>query len=240
MNMNFLKCLVLISVFLQVKTIFSNSTSLSLEHFCSVSWLHFTSKENCVQIVGNSMPNCVYQSLFEANIRIRTYRNYKHASPLNTANKSDCETFLQTNNQLRELKLIFRRKAKLFYTFTKVFIINFLKEGNESEISFDENEKQYIYKNALNVYIINARYNSVGYSQTVIKFEKCRNVLTGKELNLNRADNKELASFYENELEHPLLDVKNPKNNFSVSFFNCSPFVIYVEDEIDNENFVRR
>lgn len=224
------------SVFLSLKRLCFTNINANPEQFCPINWLQFTSKENCLNIVGNSVPNCIYQSLFQMNIRVKTHESFNRIAPLTAANRSDCERFLQTSDDLEDLKLILNRKIKFFYTFTNIYIIDIFEKSKKVGRMFNKNEVQFIYESALNLYVIDSTYMYPCNDQVIIKFDKVRNVLTGTELNLDNVNDKELASYYGNELNHPLLDVKSSRNNFSVSFLNCSPFVIYFEDEFQKRS----
>lgn len=173
------------------------------------------------------------------NVRITTYESFSRLAPLTTTNRSDCERFLQTTDNLKELKLILNRKSKFFYTFSNIFIISLTGEGRKAEKLFNEKKIQHIYENALSVYVINGGYSNSFNDKVNIKFDRVRNILTGAELNLDKADHRELANFYGHELNQPLVDVNNPRNNITASFFNCSPFVIYFEDETGNRKYVK-
>lgn len=227
------KYLILVSVFLSVESFLN--TSLSSERSCSISWLYFTTNDNCLNVIGKSVPNCVYRSLFDLNVRVKTYDSYSRFAPLTTANKSNCERFLQTDADLDQLKSIINRGAKFFYTFTRVFIIDF---SSGAKSIFNTNEIQYMYKNVINVYVIDASNSDLDSDQNFFKFNKIRNVVKRTELDLSKTKENSLKCFYGNRLDYPILDVKDPKNNVSVSFFNCSLFVIFLEDEHKNPKLV--
>lgn len=237
--MNYLKISILFCVFLSAKPLLFTNISTSPEPFCQVPWLHFASNENCVNIIGNSVPKCIYRAFSDANIRIRAFGSFDRIRPLVAANRSDCEYFLQTSDDLEGLKMVFNRNAKFFYTFTHIHILNLFKGNQEVKDIFNENEIRYIYENALNVYIIDVKQTNLSHDQTYIEFNKCRNVLTGAELNLNRTNSRILRQFYDNQLNHPMLDVKNSRNNFTITFFNCSPLFIYFEDEFKNRRCLK-
>lgn len=198
---------------------------------CLINWLHFPFNENCIKIVGNSVPTCIYQELFGQNIRIVTYDSLSKILPLAAANKSDCERFLQTDNDLDELKLMFNKDVKFFYAFTEIFIIRFVNKAKDATEVFSKNETRYIYKNALRVYEIEAWQRNLDYNKEIIEFKKVQNVLTGKAVNLYGSNQQNVSSFYGSIVQHPFLDRSDSNKEFTVSFHNCSPYIIYFKDE---------
>lgn len=205
---------------------------------CPISWLHFPSNENCLTIVGNFVPLCVYRELFQRNIRVRQYDSFDRISPLSAANKSDCERFLQTDKHLEELKSVFHGNRKFFYAFTEILIIHLLRENEEVVEAFNVKEKKYIYENVLSVYVIDVNYDYESFGIKIIEFKEVINVLTGEILTLEKIDQEKRRIFFENKLSHPFVDIRNRDKGFSVSFFNCSPHLIYFEDENKNQRFV--
>lgn len=230
------KYLIFLSILLVVQTVKAflyTNISIGLERFCQVSWINFNHKQNCVKIIGSSVPNCVHRAVFDMDIQFTTHKNYSIAPPLTSANRSSCQRYIQTSDDLDELKTIFNRREKFFYTFSRIYIINFVEKGKKAEFMFNPPEIQNIYKNVLYVYVIDARM-----SNSCIEFERIFNVLSGKELSLNNVVKEQVKVFYGNRLNHPLFNIKNPKNNLRVTFFNCSPYVMYFDDKFKNRKFV--
>lgn len=200
---------------------------------CTINWLHFRVNENCIKIIGNSVPTCIYQELFRQNIRIVTYDSWSKISPLTAANKSDCERFLQVDNDLDELKSVFNKDVKFFYTFTKIFIIRYSNEEKETKEVFNKNETKYIYKNALRVYKVEAWQRNLNYNKEIIEFKNVQNVLTGKMINLYELNQQNIYQFYDYNIQHPFLNREDSNKEFTISFHNCSPYIIYFKDGND-------
>lgn len=226
--MLFIKYILLASALTLAESILSidrfNEESLA----CSINWLHFHVNENCIKIIGKSMPTCIYQELSRQNIRIVNYDSLSKISPLIAANRSDCEMFLHTANDLDELRAVFNRNVKYFYTFTKIFIIH-LFNGSEQMI-FNQNQTEYIYRNALKVYIIGAQQSELSDTRRIV-FKSIQNTLTGKTLDLNASNSENVANFYGLNTQHPFLDRNDKSKEFTVSFHNCSPYIIYFKNE---------
>lgn len=206
----------------------------SLQHFdsydlndqdinCSMSWINYVDHHNGLNVIGDFVPACIYRELSQFNIRLTVWNNLTRIltpAAREQSKQIKCKSFLLMDDQLDELKVLFNGGKQYFYTFTKIFIIRLGHEINEI---FNENELEYISNNALNVYIIENNRDNLD----TIEFSEIRNVLTDLVLDFSNATDQDLYEFYGTDLSHPFLDVKNENKEFTVSAFNCSPFVIY-------------
>lgn len=212
-----------------------NNYEIHDHHFnCSMSWISYVEHHNCLKIIGDSVPDCVYRELSLLNIRLIVWNNLTRILTPAVGEKSNqmkCKSLVLMDEKLGELKALFSEGKKFFYTFTKIFIIRLGDEINEV---FNENELDFIYNNALNVYVIERNRNSLDFRKDTIGFSEIRNVLTDLVLQFSNASDRDLYEFYGQDLSHPFLDVRNENKKFSVGLFNCSPFVILNQNHGEN------
>lgn len=203
----------------------------------NMSWLRLHRNLLCIRFLSENIPECIHEALFDAHIKIwhQQFDSYIGRNVMRETHKSDCETFLMLDNQnVSALWHPHHDRGKRFFPFTRIFVLNIHNGAVSSDdmaSHFDDNQLYEIHRFALEVYFVTGHYNLDNGS---LIFTELKNVLTQKLLKLSKAiQTSDLSEFYGTHLEHPMVNVRNETKTFVMSYFNCSPNVIYFDDAND-------
>lgn len=205
----------------------------------NISWIKFRENTRCVRVLDASLPECIYEALFKANVKVwrQSVSSYVGRNILLENEKTDCESFLLTSNNMSEVSALFSQNPPLrrFYPFTRIFIVKVVELASEplwarSDFSFRNNELNTIYENGLEVFFAKGLQN---IASRVLAFREITNVLAETLINLTDITSRSLENFYVDYQKHPFLVSGDKKKTFRASFFNCSPNVIHFDGQID-------
>lgn len=198
----------------------------------NISWMKFRKNTHCIRILDEFMPNCLYEALFNANIKVwkQSLSSYVDRNISKESGPTDCESFLLTSNGVSAL---FSQNPPLrrFYPFTRVFIVGIeSNSADKSSFSMKKNDLNYIYTNGLEVFFTDSWQIS---SNGELIFREIKNALTRKSMNLSDYTKKGLERFYDSFRKHPFLDLTDSNKTFTYTSFNSSPYFIHFDGKND-------
>lgn len=190
-----------------------------------MTWLwNLRNSNRCLNVIVEtiSIPKCFYDQIFRSKFLVMLNdlsaiksRNIVTMSPTN------CDNFFFFLQNFNDSFGLFRvNHSRPFLPFSQLYLV--IVESGTTK--FDSDILNYIYANALFVYVITYE------SSTNLNFLKMENVLTGETLNLSAANRKDVVRYFGTYKNHPFFDSNYREKIFRVSLFKCAPYVVYLPD----------
>lgn len=196
-----------------------------------LSWLwNLRNNNRCLNIIVETVyiPKCYFDQIFNSKFVIKmSDLNAIKSRNILSFQRTNCDSFMIFTREATEVFKLFEetnKTVKRFLPFSQFFIV----VVSDADVQFDQTSLSYIYENGLFVYLVENSLSVI--SSDTLSFTSLRNVLNNKMLNLERLHKKDINSYFGTYNEHPVLNAKNKKRIFRVSFFSCSPYVVYLPD----------
>lgn len=220
----------LIAVFI-LSIAFTNCTltapqTLKCENSDQLLWLwNLRNNNRCLNIVVGTalVPKCFFDQIFNSKFVIRM----NDLNAIITRNillfqRTNCDNFMIfTRNATRVFKLFeeTNKTVKRFVPFSQLYLVLI----SDSDVEFDPLSLSYIYENGLFVYVLANTFGTMSFSSL-------RNVLSNEMLHFERSLPSDIVPYFGTYKNHPVLNATYKKKIFRVSFFSCSPYVVYLPD----------
>lgn len=196
-----------------------------------LSWLwNLRNNNRCLNIIVDTVfiPKCYFEQIFNSKfvIRMNDLNAIKSRNIL-SFQRTNCDNFMVFTRDATEVFKLFEetnKTVKRFLPFSQFYIMVIPDAG----INFDQTSLSYIYENGLFVYVVQNALSVI--SSDILSFTSLRNVLTGKMLNLESFRTTDIIPYFGTYKQHPVLNTNYKKKIFRVSFFSCSPYVVYLPD----------
>lgn len=138
---------------------------------------------------------------------------------LTGASTKHCENFLIILKDFPSLQVLLNAAKRtvsfaMLFPFSKLYFI--LLDENDTFIHSKMNE-------IMNFFYENSQFGYLYEVDSVTEKVKLRDLLTFKYVEGDRRN--------ETNLIHPFVNRENDQKGFRISFYNCSPFIIYVDEE---------
>lgn len=184
---------------------------------------------SCIQVIlieGTELTPSLIRYFSEVSIFVRNFDDIEQRNITDNNTKllqNDCQNFVIVTVHLQSVvERILNSDRVRFLPFSRIFFVQHNVEKIYAGLphQFRKSELNYVYENAAFVYILSFRMDVLSAVQ---------DVQTGIYLLVN--DKVDIGSiFYNDWHKHQFIHIKNEKKEFRIGVYNCSPYVIYLDD----------
>lgn len=193
-------------------------------------FIEFPYQQECLQIVldpKQQQHQPFLASCDHISVYVRSQISLKFRD-IRMEQKGQCETFLIFTESIEMVNEMFNSNqniAKQFFPFTNIYFDLVNRHNYTTNPKSMSTVRKFLIANALFGYVF--EYNEDDNKTEMV----IRDLLTNDV-------KKAIGSYIPNELLHPTVDTNLVIDNFRISLFNCTPYTIYPQHEIEDEAFV--
>lgn len=183
---------------------------------------------SCIQVILNEaaeLTPSMIRYFAEVPIFVRNFDDIEQRNITDNSTKLlhiDCQNFVFVTVHLKSVvqRLLFFDRIR-FLPFSRIFFVHNVNESFAGlSHQFQKHELNYVYKFAVFVYILTFRMDVLSAVQ---------DVQTGIYLEVN--NDIDIGSLLYNDWhKYQFIHIKNENKDFRIGLYNCSPYVVYLDD----------
>lgn len=183
---------------------------------------------SCLQVIlidGTELTSSLIRYFAEVPIFVRNFNDIEERNITDNNTKLlqiDCQNFVFVTVHLESVvqRLLISDRVR-FLPFSRIFFVqNGKKTFARQPYQFQKSELNYVYEIAVFVYILSFRMDVLNSVQ---------DIQTGIYVEVN--DEVDIGSlFYNDWHRHQFIHIKNENKDFRIGVYNCSPYVVYLDD----------